>query len=234
MRHALNWLVSVSASWTILISPLVFAHEPSTSLPSSRSNHQVDRAGEAIRREVEVYRAEREQVFAKIKALRPAPQQALGVVAGGIVIREYLLEPADDDKEGEKGQAPRVVVAAESFDRWLFGSTGDVESGHIYMESILKRKIAELDQMRRLTLAEKKKLLLAGRGDIKRLFDRIEEERKEFELVRMDTDKCERFLLDLSPLRVTIHQGPFDFQSIFAKTCRKMLDERDPNKRRAS
>jgi hypothetical protein len=187
-----------------------------------------------MRQEVELYRAEREQVFEKIKNLRPAPQQALGVVAGGIVIREFQVEPADDEKDGEKQQAPRVIVAAESFDRWLFGSTGDVESGHSYMESILKRKIVELDQMRRLTVAEKKKLLLAGRGDIKRLFDRIEEERKEFELVRMDTDQCERFLLDLSPLRVTIHQGPFDFQSIFAKTCRKMLDERELNKRRPS
>jgi hypothetical protein len=184
-----------------------------------------------MRLEAEAREKQRLEAFARIKALPPAPREQLEIVAGqivagGVVVRLVRDEPEDGEEPDENApKAPRAVVSEDSFDRVLFGSTGDAESGRAYMESILKQKIEELGQVRRLTTAQWKRLLMAGRGDIKRLFDRIEEERKEFTLLRTDADRCVDFLRELQPLRLAIRQGPFELGSIYAKTLRKMLDE---------
>ena len=93
------------------------------------------------------------------------------------------------------------------------------------MESLLTNKIDDIDRMSRLTPVQKKKLQLAGRGDIKRLLDRIEDERKTFEHLRTDLPRIEEFLMRLQPLRLTIRRGPFGSESLFAKTFKKMRDE---------
>ena len=93
-----------------------------------------------------------------------------------------------------------------------------------YMEALLTKKIDDIDRMSRLTPVQKKKLQLAGRGDIKRLLDRIEDERKTFEYLRTDLPRIEEFLMRLQPLRLTIRRGPFGSESLFAKTFKKMRD----------
>jgi hypothetical protein len=196
------------------------------SQPAPRVSRPADIAREAIRREAEAEKARREQGFARLEALKPAPRQELLIGPAGISMLRVLDEQDQEDEPDEKAPTERrFVIAEESFDRWLFGSTGDAESGRAYLETLLQRKLNDVNLVRELTPTQRKKLLLAGRGDIKRLFDRIEEERKEFQLVRTNSDRCGQFLLELQPLRVTIHQGPFEFGSIFAKTLKKMLDE---------
>ena len=53
-----------------------------------------------------------------------------------------------------------------------------------------------------LTPVQKNKLLLAGRRDIKRLLDRIEDEPKTFEHLRTDLTRCQEFLMQLQPLGI--------------------------------
>ena len=53
-----------------------------------------------------------------------------------------------------------------------------------------------------LTPVQKNKLPLAGRRDIKRLLDRIEDERKTFEHLRTDLTRCQGFLMQLQPLGI--------------------------------
>ena len=120
---------------------------------------------------------------------------------------------------------PRVVVLEETFDQVVYGSTGDADSGRAYLEKFLERKIRGSRPGPAALARSEERLLLAGRGDIKRLFDRIEEERKEFLRFRDDLDLCVAFLAGLRPLQLHLRQGPFEFDSIFAKTLKKMLDQ---------
>jgi hypothetical protein len=187
-----------------------------------------DPATEAMRREAEAARRQRLEAFDRIRAL-PAPAApvppARVLVGRGIVVEDVLEESAEEDgAEEDKPKSPRAVISRQTFDQVVFGSTGDVDSGRVYLERILSGKIRSVEQVCRLTPAQAKRLLLAGRGDLKRLFDRIEEERKEFERLRGDVERCVDFLRGLRPLQISLRQGPFEFDSIYAKTLRKMLD----------
>ena len=110
-----------------------------------------------------------------------------------LIAWRQLDEPeGEDDADENRPKRARVMILEETFDQVVFGSTGDADSGRAYLEKILDRKIAELEQVRRPTLVQKKRLLLAGKGDVKRLLDRIEEERKAFQLVRNDLEPLRR------------------------------------------
>jgi hypothetical protein len=227
---------SVGLACVALIStaPLALAQAREAARPAPRVSRPADIANEAMRKEAEADQARREQGFARLEALKPAPREEVRIGPAGILLFRVLDEQDQEDDQDENPPAERrFVVAEETFDRWLFGSTGDAESGRAYLETLLQRKLNDINLVRELTAAQRKKLILAGRGDIKRLFDRIEEERKEFRLVRTDSDRCGRFLQELQPLRVTIRQGPFELESIFAKTLKKMLDEGQLARRRA-
>jgi hypothetical protein len=199
-----------------------------------------DPATGAMRREAEAGRKQKRDAFDRIKALPAPPREQLQPVARaipfqrgrivvmprGIVVRRLLdLPPQGDSDEDNGPKVPPSIVSEETFDQVVFGSTGDVASGRVYLEKILEGKIGVVAQVRRLSPAQKKRLSLAGRGDIKRLFDQIEEERKEFQGVRDDLDRCVKFRGGLRPLQLALRQGPFEFDSIFAKTLKKMLDE---------
>src|SRR5258708_38054924 len=70
------------------------------------------------------------------------------------------------------------------------------------------------------------KLDLAGRGDIRRLTDRIDELRKEFQLVddRGDQQIPQALTQRAQDLGVAVGSGPFDDRSVFAKTLRQILN----------
>ena len=223
---AMRFSIAVACVVLTSTAPLALAQARVPARPAPCVSRPAEIAKEAMRKEAEADKTRREQDFARIEALKPAPRQEVVIGPAGISMLRVLDEQDQEDEPDENAPAERrFVVAEETFDRWLFGSTGDAESGHAYFEILLQRRLNDVNLVRELTPLQRKKLVLAGRGDIKRLFDRIEEERKEFHLVRTDFDRCGRFLRELQPLRVTIRQGPFEFGSIFAKTLKKMLDE---------
>ena len=190
------------------------------------SDGKVDPAIEAIRRETEARRRQQEQAFARLRALPAPPMQQARALNRDLIAWRLREDPEEsDDADENRPKRERVVVLEETFDQVVYGSTGDADSGRAYLEKILERKIAELAQVRRPTDAQKKRLLLAGRGDVKRLFDRVEEERKQFQRFRDDLDRCAEFLAGLRPLQLDLRRGPFEFDSIYAKTLKKMLDD---------
>jgi len=203
----------------------VYGQETRPSLSEPKPARFRDRATELIRREAAAMAADREKVFARLKELSPVPAPArVGVWMVHPGMFEELPTPRDDDDEPD-GIAPpprRFIVAKQTFNQYILGGAGDPDS-RAHLESLLSRRIEAIDRQRRLTPAQKTKLLLAGRGDIKRLFDRIEDERKQFELLRTDLRACQLFLRELQPLAQTMQQGPFDDGSLFAKTLEKML-----------
>jgi hypothetical protein len=223
------------------------AQETIASPNSARLQPAINQAAEALRREAEAGIREREKEFARLKAHPPAPLELRHVViqmvnanrAGApfpvnmrpqrvrvpiwlapIAARNDLL---DDDELPE----PQLLVAPEAFDFNLFGSTGDVHSARTHLETMLNSKIDAIGRVSHITAVQKKKLLLAGRGDIKRLIDWVEDERKTFAQMRTDLTRCEEFLTQLEPLRWKIFHGPFGPESLVAKTLNKMRDEKN-------
>jgi hypothetical protein len=156
-----------------------------------------------------------------------APSEMLELEVGAILIRRPVA-PQDPDEPGENPPAhPRHIISRGAFDLFLFGSTARSNSGRLYMHRLLSQKIDELERSQPLTPDERRRLTLAGRGDIVRLFDRIEAERRTFESIRTsgDVDRCERFFASLLPLRRTLPRGPFGPDSLFAKTFKKVRAE---------
>ncbi len=218
-----------SLSLVAVLCMVVPAHAQETraSLAEPKPARSRDRATELMRREAEAMIAEREKVFARLKELSPAPAPAplpVGAWTEPVILLERLPTLRDGDEADVIAPPPKFVVAAQTFDCYILGGTGGLDLSRAYLESILTGRIEAIDRQRRLNPDQKTKLVLAGRGDIKRLFDRIEDERKQFELLRTDIRGCQRFLRELEPLWRTRRQT-FDDGSLFAKTLKKMVEE---------
>ena len=69
----------------------------------------------------------------------------------------------------------RPTWTDEQIGRWVFWN-GNASAARHELESQLTMQIADVDRACSLSEAEKSKLQLAGRGDIKRFFDRIQQE----------------------------------------------------------
>jgi hypothetical protein len=156
-----------------------------------------------------------------------------------VFILEDLL-PADEDQrdrddqeEEQASPAPDLIVSDEVFARWVFGM-GEARDARRRLEEVLGTRVDEVEGTYQISPAQKRKLELAGRGDIKRLFDHIQEKRKELDRLEANETKTRRFVIgELLPLRARIRQGPFGEGSIFSKTLNKMLNERQLARRAA-
>jgi hypothetical protein len=158
------------------------------------------------------------------------------------------LEPPDEvgpPKEGDgpdgdgpdKQEVPQPVkiagpvglrhpaIKSECFDLWVYGETTEQEK-HVWLLTTLSAKIAKA-RKQGITATHERKLILAGRGDIKRFFDRVEALRSEFEEVRKDLNAGVGVLrgLPLMTLSKEFQDGPFGDESLFAKTLAKIEND---------
>jgi hypothetical protein len=120
-------------------------------------------------------------------------------------------------------QQQQFMVADETFDQWVFGARGNALAGKTRLESALLVQIENIDRLCSLTEEQRQKLRLAGRGDIKRLLDRIEQLRKKFQLVKTDQNKINEFFQEVQPFQAELNRGPFGPGSIFSKTVKSTL-----------
>jgi hypothetical protein len=118
---------------------------------------------------------------------------------------------------------PQIVVSDSNFDQWIYGNGRTADSLRSKLESLLKLQVDDAERSCKLNDVQKRKLLLAGRGDIKRLFDKIEDKRDEFHQTRFDRDNLGSFLRDIQPLRMSANDDPFQDGSLFAKTFATIL-----------
>ena len=119
------------------------------------------------------------------------------------------------------------MMTDDQFDQWVFGGPRNSRAGRNKLDSLLTLQVDDVARLCTLSEAQKKKLLLAGRGDIKRFFDMVEEKRKKFEKVKQDQNKVGEIYQELVPLQAMLNSGLFSDGSIYAKTIRKVLSEED-------
>jgi hypothetical protein len=223
---------------------VAFADEP-------RKNQQapVDRSRVLIRREAEAALRRREADFERLRKLPPGPagpdelvvrvrRAPAGLVigrVGGVLVRlEAEPEPAEDDdvgdelahqNDGPRRRQRRAIIPSRYFDRLIFGDITEQSTRSALLHA-LEHRLRYLKQTYALTPAQEQKLLLAGKGDLKRLFDEIADERQSFEQARSSESRLRDFLRDIAPLRLRIGADVFDGQSLFTKTLQKMRAEK--------
>ncbi len=119
-------------------------------------------------------------------------------------------------------QQPGFLISSEQLVQSVFGQPGAVERTRDRLESVLRSRVEKLDRLYRLSDAQKKKLVVAGRGDITHFFDRLEEIRRKLPLLTKE-EEIDKELREIEAYRVSLSQDLFGEGSILAKTLKKTL-----------
>lgn len=114
-------------------------------------------------------------------------------------------------------------IPENAFDQWVFAGIGNAQKARKRMEAQLTAKIESIDQDCNLTEAQGEKLRIAGRGDISRMFDRVEVVRKQFLATRKDQQKIQEIWQRIQPLQLRLKSGLFDDTSIIQKMLKQTL-----------
>jgi hypothetical protein len=124
------------------------------------------------------------------------------------------------------GGSRRAETASDSSNRLASLSLGSSElSAHRLATGDALRVQAAL-RIHKLAEPQWAKLRIAGKGDIKRFFDHVDDKRVFFEIDRMSLKTGRGALRRLEPLSDVYDEGPFGDGSLFAKTLRRIQDER--------
>lgn len=240
MRHHRDMAVSIGFFSAVLSARLVPAQEGKATFPLELERRSDDKVWAAARREAEARKRETEANFAKIRGLpvaQPAEPRAIQFVAvpGDVVVGLGLQaqvrdEPDADAPFEEEPPPPRFVADEGLVDRIIFISRGQDWIAARF-DSLLASEVEKSGQKWGLTPAQQEKIRLAGQGDMKRFFDRVDAKRREFALVRTDRDKCQQLVRELLQLRNTTTSGPFGVGSIFSKVLGRIIDERGDSNR---
>jgi hypothetical protein len=117
------------------------------------------------------------------------------------------------------------VVGVEQVDQLLFSRFGAGGAGvaRNRLDSALALRIDDVDRICGVTEAQKKKLRLAGVGDIKRFFDRVEETKRRIESAK--DNQFNNIWQEIQPLQGELNSGLFGDDSFFVKTVTRTLND---------
>lgn len=133
------------------------------------------------------------------------------------------LHAEDEDLPAPAAVENNFEIHESNFDQWVFGSGRTTAQGKQRIETLLTLNIEDVDRTCHLTEIQKKKLMLAGRGDIKRYFDEVEAVRREFMVVRRDQEKFNQIWQKIQPLQTKLQSGIYTDDSFFLKTVHTTL-----------
>ncbi len=164
-------------------------------------------------------------------AARPWPLLAILLVAA--VPQAHGQDDLDDPEEPPV--VNNVAIDESNFDRWVYGNMGGTgANARDRLESLLTLNIDEADRVCKLTDAQKKKLRLAGHGDLKRFLERVDEARRVFHRLNRDQNNINAIYQETVPLATMLRAGLFGDESFFGKTLRTTLDPEQAGRYRAN
>jgi hypothetical protein len=141
--------------------------------------------------------------------------------------------PANDGFEGAAAvHVLHVGINDAAFDKLVYGPQFTAGGARARLKVLLALKIAAMDSACGLTDRQKRKLELAGHGDIAQLFHRVDEQRPKLEQIRIDDPQTagEKFIkwsrevaLEIQPLRDAFKSGPFGDGSLFSRIRKRFL-----------
>jgi hypothetical protein len=168
---------------------------------------------------------------------QPVDLDAINGVAtiNGVVLvfgqRPIAGDPADAEADAAQPANPKhgVGVASGSFDELVYGGGGSAADARSRLDQRLQQALDKIDRICGLTEVQKQKLELAGRGDIKRLFDRAERLREECNRSAQvaDLDQFRKWASELKSeagsLSRSFNASPLDSGSLVAKCMKTAL-----------
>jgi hypothetical protein len=127
-----------------------------------------------------------------------------------------------DDEEPQK-PPPRRRKAAPVEEAWAFGmKRADAQA---QVESRLTLEIERIERSCRITEEQKRKLQLAGRGDLKRLLDRVDEVRRKLHDSKGNQAQRDVIEKEMQPLHNQLTEDLPLRGSMFAKTLTRTLSD---------
>ena len=121
---------------------------------------------------------------------------------------------------------PPVQNMAIPFDHLAFGDRGDARAARGRLEEELTLRLDRIDRVCALEPAQKKKLELAGRGEIKRNFDQIDALKRRYDAIvkaHGTPKEFEPITGDLAKLPLAGDRASFEYASLFQKICKSTL-----------
>jgi hypothetical protein len=117
------------------------------------------------------------------------------------------------------------VMSDQQFEQWVFQPYTNEAGARQRLESLLAMRIEDIGRACNLTEAQKKKLQLAGRGDINRYFDRYEQIKQKFKALDNNREKLQEIQPDVIPMRTILQSGLFHDDSLLYKSLRNALTD---------
>jgi hypothetical protein len=155
-----------------------------------------------------------------------APAQAEGRAEMSLPV---ILMAFDDDDEVSEPANPLAVAVRNrfqigdvAFDKLVFGVVADAAAGRTQLDKLLTFRIDSMQEFCALTPAQRKKLWLAGGGDITRFMGRVESLREQIQNPP-DAERRQACIEEARALHSFFNSGVFGRNSIFAKTTRSVL-----------
>jgi hypothetical protein len=144
----------------------------------------------------------------------------------GLMGARVVAQDEEDEPAALAEPVAQFEIPENQFDSWVFQTFPDAHSARKKLDEKLDLLAEDIERACQLSESQRQKLRLAGRGDILRFFDQVEVVRQKFLLVRKDQNKFNQIWQDISPLQVRFQAGLHDSDSLFVKTLRNMLDDR--------
>ena len=111
----------------------------------------------------------------------------------------------------------------DQLERLVFQQDGNASHARQRLDAHLAAQIFEIDRVCKLTDAQKNKLRLAGRGDIKRFFDRYEAIKQKSQVIEPDEANVLEIHEELNRLRITLQGNLFLEGSLLIKSLPNTL-----------
>ena len=119
------------------------------------------------------------------------------------------------DAVEELAAQPVFMFANENFDQWLYRDLQNAAGARSRLDALLLLRLDNIVQACSLSDPQRQKLQLAGRGDINRFFEHIEELHRKFQLVKTDQNRIGEILQEMQPLQMLFQVGLFGDASMF-------------------
>jgi hypothetical protein len=153
------------------------------------------------------------------------PPFTASIIAVAVSISSW---PVSNTTADDAASSAARRVAEQKFDGTFFDARRDpsVEAAQVRLSRVLTKRIEAIHRSCGLNDSQKKKLELAGRGVIKQLIDSIATQKQAFLSEGRDELAAIRYLYESAEvlaLRKKLRDGPFDEDSLFAKTIGNVL-----------
>jgi hypothetical protein len=160
----------------------------------------------------------------------------LGVFACCLLLQSVGLASDDDEVvEGPVGrpsqqQAALRVPQMADFDQQFFQGAGNASSAEQHLRSQIRLQIVELDRICQLDDAQKAKLELAARGDLRRFLEPVDVLRQKFNAARQDQNALNAIWQELHNLQAKMFRGLTGPGSLLTKTIPQTLTSEQTSK----